>query len=100
MVIDLVEFLTPSEDATMSVQIENDVSLSYILPCIRGLDSKLSLFESDYHSKFIETLYSSLLRRMEPYETSKLTELQLLLILALNYAGVEQDQRNRITRLF
>ena len=66
MVIDLVEILTPFEDATMSVQIENDVASIYILPCMRGLESKLSLFESDYHSKFIETLYASLLCRMKP----------------------------------
>ena len=100
IVIDLVEILTPLEDATMSVQIENDVASSYILPCMRGLESKLSLFVSDYHSKFIETLYSSLLSRRAPYETTKTYSVALLLIVALNYAGVEQNQRNRITRLF
>ena len=101
MVIDLLEILTHFEDATMSVQIENDVASSYILPCMRGLESKLSLFESDYHSKFIETLYSSLLSRMEPYERTKTYSVAAIIVrrFKLRWCRTKSEKQNDKTLL-
>ncbi len=66
---DLVEILTPFEEATMLIQGEKCVSASHVIPCIRGLKSHLETMSSDYNCKFVTALKSSFERRMSRYES-------------------------------
>ena len=63
---DIVEILTPFEEATDSVQVDLVPSAGYMLPCIKDLAHHLKGMVSKYHSTFVRGLKSPLERRM-PY---------------------------------
>ncbi|XP_011408936.1 PREDICTED: zinc finger BED domain-containing protein 1-like, partial [Amphimedon queenslandica] len=65
---DMVEILTPFEEATDTVQISCIPSAGYILPCVRGLDHHMKGMILKYHSTFVQALKSSLRKRMAYYE--------------------------------
>ena len=65
---DIVEILTPFEEATDSVQVDHVPSAGYVLPCIKGLSHHLKGMVSKYHSALVNGLKSSLERRMPYYE--------------------------------
>ena len=65
---DIIEILTPFEEATDCAQVENVPSAGYVLPCIRGLEHQLNSMNSKYHSPFVTTLQPSLVKRMVVYE--------------------------------
>lgn len=65
---DVVEILTPFEEATDVVQVDLYPSSGYVLPCIRGLKHQLTKMSSKYHSSFVKALKSSLHSRMVTYE--------------------------------
>ena len=68
---DLVEILTPFEEATDFVQVENIPSAGYVLPCVKGLQHHLERCSSKYHSPFVAALKASLRARMPYYEESE-----------------------------
>lgn len=57
---DMVEILTPFEDATKFVQIGCVPSAGYVLPCIRGLNHHFENMVSKYHSGLVRGLQQSL----------------------------------------
>ncbi len=56
---DIVEILTPFEEATDFAQLENILPAGYVLPCIQGLRHQLQNMISKYHSRFVRTLKDS-----------------------------------------
>ena len=65
---EIIEILTPFEEATDYAQIENYPSAGYVLPCIRGLEDQLNKMVTKYYSSFIKALQKSLSTRMRVYE--------------------------------
>ena len=65
---DFVEILTPFEEATDFTQKQNSVSVSFIIPGIRGLRKAIEMMNVKYNSDMLSTLKNSLNRRMEIYE--------------------------------
>lgn len=68
---DIVNILTPFEEATDFAQIEHIPPAGYVLPCIRGLRHHLENMVSKYHSGFVRALKVSFERRMPEYEQNK-----------------------------
>lgn len=69
---DIVEILTPFEEATDFVQISCVPSAGYVLPCVRGLKHNVQGMVSKYHSTFVQALKQSLGKRMTLYEENKI----------------------------
>lgn len=67
---DLVEILTPFEDATDIVQTSNVPSAGYVLPCVRGLLHHIDNCYTKFHSSFVQALRASLVARMSSYESN------------------------------
>ena len=72
---DIIEILTPFEEATDFSQVQNHPSAGYVIPCIRGLHHQLSNLQSKFNTPFLATLKVSLERRMTPFETKKTYQL-------------------------
>ena len=53
---DLVEILTPFEEATDFTQKQNYVSVSFIISCIRGLRKAIEMINVMYNSEMLSTL--------------------------------------------
>ena len=68
---DLVDVLTPFEEATDFVQIDHIPPAGYILPCVRGLQYQLQRMVSKYHSALVFGLKSSFEKRMASYELNE-----------------------------
>jgi len=68
---DIIEILTPFEEATDSIQVACIPSAGYVLPCIKGLVHHLQRMASKYHSALVDGLRSSLERRMPYYERNE-----------------------------
>ncbi|XP_065907752.1 zinc finger BED domain-containing protein 4-like [Dysidea avara] len=68
---DIVEILTPFEEATEFVQVGCVPSAGYVLPCIRGLYHHIENMVSKYHSGLVRGLKQSLHRRMPYYEENE-----------------------------
>ena len=69
---DLVEILSPFEEATNIAQIENKVSSSLVIPCIRGLRIKLQFLCTKYSNSLVTSLADSLERRLSVYEREEI----------------------------
>ena len=67
---DLIEILTPFEEATDFVQVSCVPSAGYVLPCVKGLLHHTNNCSTKYHSSFVQGLKASLLARMTYYETN------------------------------
>ena len=67
LLTDLLEILSPFEEATDVIQKQNTTSASFIVPCIRGLKSVLSNTHSKFQSKLVSTLRSSVNKRLSSY---------------------------------
>lgn len=67
---DLVEILTPFEEATDIVQISNVPSAGYVLPCVRGLLHHINHCSTKFHSSFVQALKASLTERVSSYENN------------------------------
>ena len=65
---DVVDILSPFEEATDLVQIDKIPSAGYVLPCIRGLNHHMQNTVSKYNSSFVSALKLSLKKRMPYYE--------------------------------
>lgn len=65
---DLIEILTPFEEATDATQGQNIVTGSFIIPCIRGLRASLNSLTLKYQSSMVADLLASLNQRMSCYE--------------------------------
>ena len=57
---DIMEILTPFEEATDFVQIGCVPSAGYVLPYIQGLNHHVQAMVSKYHSTFVQALKQSL----------------------------------------
>jgi hypothetical protein len=68
---DVMEILSPFEEATDAVQVDLHPSAGYVLPCTRGLKYQLDNMSSKYHSAFVQELKSSLSTRMAAYEINE-----------------------------
>ena len=69
---DIVEILTPFEEATDFVQTDCIPSAGYVLPCVRGLNHHVQGMASKYHSTFVLALKQSLRKRMSYYEEKEI----------------------------
>ena len=69
---DLIEILSPFEEATNIAQIENKVSSSLVIPCIRGLRIKLHFLCTKYSNSLLTSLADSLEHRLSVYECEEL----------------------------
>ena len=67
----IIEILTPFEEAIDSIQVDCIPSAGYVLPCIKGLAHHLQGMDSKYYSTFVDDLKSSLERRMPYYERNE-----------------------------
>ena len=67
LLTDLLEILSPFEEATDVIQKQNTTSASFIIPCIRGLNAVLCNIYSKFQSKLVSTLKSSVNRRLSSY---------------------------------
>ena len=65
---DIVEILTPFEEATDFVQVDNVPTAGYVLPCIRGLYHHMQNMTSKCHTALVLGLTQSLEKRMPYYE--------------------------------
>ena len=68
---DMVEILTPFEEATEFVQVGCVPSAGYVLPCIRGLNYHIENMVSKYHSGLVRGLKQSLQRHMPYHEENE-----------------------------
>lgn len=68
---DLIEILSPFEEATDFAQIQNHPSAGYVIPCIRGLRHQLICLQSKFNTPLVTTLKLSLEERMTRFETDK-----------------------------
>jgi hypothetical protein len=68
---DIIDILTPFEEATDFVQVHCVPSAGYVLPCIKGLKHHLNMCSSRYNSSLVLALKNSLERRMPYYETNE-----------------------------
>ena len=66
---DLVEILSPFQEATDLTQGQNLVTSSFVLPCIRGLRKSLLSLSVTYNSRMLLSLKRSLDERMAKYES-------------------------------
>ena len=66
---DFVEILSPFEEATDIAQIENKVSSSLVIPCIRGTRGQLSTLRMKYSNALVKELAESVERRLTIYES-------------------------------
>ena len=64
-----VEILSPFEEATDIAQIENKVSSSLVIPCIRGIRDQLSILRMKYSNALVKELAESVERRLAIYES-------------------------------
>ena len=69
---DLVEILTPFQEATDFTQGANVVTSSFVIPCIRGLRRSLETLSVTFNSRMLTALTNSLDRRMAKYESREL----------------------------
>ncbi|XP_040565462.1 uncharacterized protein [Lepeophtheirus salmonis] len=76
---DLLDILSPFEEATDAVQLSKGPSAGYILPCIKGLTHHINNKISKYNSSVISNLKQSLVKRMSYYEESEAYLLAALL---------------------
>lgn len=90
---DLLEILTPFEEATDFSQIEHHPSAGYVLPCIRGLKHQLNSMASRYNSSFLSALKTSLNRRMNAFELNHIYQLAAP---DLNFSGVEMMMNEEV----
>ena len=67
LLIDLLEILSPFEEATDVIQKQNTTSANFIIPCIHGLNAVLSNTHSKFQSYLVSTLKSSVNRRLSSY---------------------------------
>lgn len=65
---DLIVILAPFEEATNSVQGQNIVTSSMVVPCVRGLKLHLRDMTSRYNNKLVETLRASVDKRLTVFE--------------------------------
>jgi len=68
---DIMEILTPFEEATDFFQVGCVPSAGYVLPCIHGLDHHMKNMVSKYHSGFVQGLKLSLKKCMPYYEENE-----------------------------
>ena len=69
---DFVEILSPFEEATNIAQIENKISSSLVIPCIRGLRIQLQFLCTKYSKSLVKSLADSLERRLSVYENEEI----------------------------
>ena len=69
---DLVEILTPFQEATDFVQGGNVITSSLVIPCIRGLRKSLESLSVTYNSRMLLALVKSVDNRMAKYESRQL----------------------------
>ena len=74
---DFVEILSPFEEATDIAQIENKVSSSLVIPCIRGIRGQLSTLRMKYYNALIKELAESVDVDL-PFMNSKIHTRQLV----------------------
>ena len=72
MLQDLVEILTPFQEATDFTQGENVVTASFVLPCIVGLRKSLESLSVKFNLRMILTLKQSLNKPMAKYEDGEI----------------------------
>ena len=100
---DLVDILTPFEEATDFTQGQNVVTASFIIPCIKGLRASLNSLILKYPSMMVSNLKSSLDRRMSPFEEREHFQYAAILDPRCKLgwcAGVEQsDIKNRFEKM-
>ena len=67
---ELLDILSPFEEATDLAQLDNHVNAGFIIPCIIGLKFKLDNLRLNvkFDKKLVDELKQSLTRRMEQYE--------------------------------
>ena len=90
---DLVDILTPFEEATDFVQVGCVPSAGYVLPCIRGLNHHIQNIVSKYNSSFAAALKLSLKKRMPIMKRLKLTFWLQFLTLVLSSIGPMMQKR-------
>ena len=69
---DLVEILSPFQEATDFTQGANIVTSSFVIPCIRGLKKSLETLSVTFNSRMVTALTDSLQIRMTKYESREL----------------------------
>ena len=69
---DLVEILTPFQEAMDFTQGANVVTSSFVIPCIRGLRRSLETLSVTFNSGMLTALTNSLDRKMAKYESREL----------------------------
>jgi hypothetical protein len=69
---DLVNILTPFQEATDLSQGQNIVTSSLVIPCIRGLQKALSCLSVTYNSRMLIALINSLDNRMSKFESREI----------------------------
>ena len=89
---DLVDILTPFEEATDFVQVGCVPSAGYVLPCIRGLNHHMQNIVSKYNSSFAAALKLSLKKRMPYYEEIE-TYLQFLTLVLSSVGPMMQKMK-------
>lgn len=76
---DLMEILTPFEEATDFVQVHLSPSAGYVIPCVKGLAHHLQQIYSRFKSPFVGALRESFDKRMGYYKASNTYKLAAVL---------------------
>ena len=92
IVKDIIEILTPFKWATDLTQGQNVVTVSYILPVIRGLRIEMNNLCQKYNSRFTTTLKASFERRMFKYENEEIFKFAAVLDPRWKMAWCTEDE--------
>ena len=79
VVKDLVEILTPFKWATDLTEGQNVVTVSYIIPVVRGLKVQMNSLCQKFNSRLTNTLRSSLHKRMDKYDVEEVFRIAAVL---------------------
>ena len=96
---DMAEILAPFEEATDFLQGQNCVTISYVIPCIRGLQSHLEEMSSKFNCKLVSSLKASLQKRMKRFEERDLYSMVAFLDPAFKLDRCNPSETSRMKEL-
>ena len=96
---DMAEILSPFEEATDFLQGQNCVTISYAIPCIRGLHAHLEEMSSKFNCKLVSSLKASLQKRMKRFEERDLYSMAASLDTAFKLDWCNPSETSRVKEL-
>ncbi len=96
---DLIQILTPFKWATDFTQSQNVVTVSCILPIVRGLKPQTDRLSQKFKSQLTKTLKSSLYKRLEKYHVEQIFRIAAALDPRWRIGWCTEDERTEMKRI-